>query len=235
MEYIYSQRDPRWANLKLGRTNLTMSDFGCVVTSCAMILSYYLDRQVLPSELLKWLNEHNGFTAEGLLYWGKITEFSGGKLRYATSVAPQEGELTYGIRQVFFGRYNHWIIDHPRTANHVIDPFYGKIAKYDEWRYTNNNRYFFGKPLAPQRYPVDDRYGRARTWATFLDEKRYRFYWIPGSPAAYIYSKVKRPITDRELCGFVYGGWHVGAIFYGEVGTDWLHETKAQWLKKRGL
>lgn len=62
---IYSQRDSRWATQRLGTVNnTTIGDYGCYVTSMAMVASYF-GNSVTPSELddiftnNKWYSDGN--------------------------------------------------------------------------------------------------------------------------------------------------------------------------------
>lgn len=40
LSYYLKQRDPRWANLKLGFSNVTIGGYGCAITALAMLLNY---------------------------------------------------------------------------------------------------------------------------------------------------------------------------------------------------
>ena len=230
MDYYYSQKDRRWARKKLGESGLDMAGFGCVVTDCAMVLSYFFDREVLPSELLNWLNENNGFTPNGLLYWNKITDFSKGTLRFSTTPNAEKDELTYGIRNVVMGRYNHWVIDHPRNTGRVIDPLLGEERDYNDYTYLNKNRFYLGKPLKPTERSVDVRYNKKRTWSSYLIERKYMFYWVPNTPASYIYKKIGRSPSNRELHGLVYGHWDFATVFENAKGDVWLDYTKESFV-----
>ena len=231
MSYNYSQRDPRWADLPVGESKQSMAQIGCVTAACATMLSHYFNKEVLPSTLVQWLNENNGYTKEGLLYWTKVAEYSEkistraeSFLRFSLSPEPKFGELTYGIRQVTYGN-GHWVLDHPIKTGMVIDPWDGGDKEYSSFTYTNRNRYFLGQP---QEYSVDSRYGLQRTWKSFMTEKKYRFHWVPNTPASYIYGKIKRRITDRETSGLVYGHWDFKAVFENRVGDAWLYKTKEE-------
>lgn len=68
---ILSQRDPRWAFKKLGKTNITLAKAGCVTVDVSMSLSWancYRD----PGYLAKYLK----YTSTGLLYWASIADVS---------------------------------------------------------------------------------------------------------------------------------------------------------------
>ena len=224
MDYYYSQQDPRWADEMLGRSRLTMRRYGCVVTGCAIFLSYYWGKEILPGKLLQWLNDHDGFNADGEILWEKICEFANYQLRYSLSPNPKKGELTFGIRKVTWAG-GHWVIDHPRLANKVIDTWDGVVKDYKHFRYTGRNRFFLG---VPRIFPVDKRYHKPRTWTNFLLEQKMRFYWIPGTPAAYIYNKIHRRITDRETNALVYGRHDYSTVFENKIGDIWFYKTKME-------
>ena len=61
---LYSQRDPRWRAVEIGDTKRTLGQVGCVVTSIAMLCSYFKPDRT-PPELLKKLI----FTPDARLIW----------------------------------------------------------------------------------------------------------------------------------------------------------------------
>jgi hypothetical protein len=67
---IYSQRDSRWKNEKLGFGNTTIGDYGCTITCVAMMAD------IEPSEVNQRLKSKNGFTGDNgnLILWSKIKE-----------------------------------------------------------------------------------------------------------------------------------------------------------------
>ncbi len=69
----FVQSDPRWGTLPLGQSDLTMKSAGCAVTGVAM-LGAGVDMATSPGVLCSWLNAHDGFTPEGLLYWARAAE-----------------------------------------------------------------------------------------------------------------------------------------------------------------
>lgn len=86
-----SQRDPKWSNLKLGVSSLTVGGHGCTTTAIAMGLTKLFPRDTNknPGELARFLQytDANYAYGEGLLLW--------------TANNPQWNEL--GIQ--FVGRY----------------------------------------------------------------------------------------------------------------------------------
>lgn len=68
----YTQRDPRWSELRLGTSQYSMGGYGCYVTSCAQILTL-AGYAVTPGELCLSLDADGGFTYDGLAEWAGIT------------------------------------------------------------------------------------------------------------------------------------------------------------------
>ena len=143
--YYYSQRYSVYANEIIGQPNLTMANYGCLVCDCAMLISYFNDKPLYPDIFLVWLKYHNGLTKDGRLYWIKVCEATNDKLKFSYKPDAKQGEITYGLRQVYFGRLNHWILDHPLIPNKVIDSWDGKVKDYNSFKYTGQNRFFIGK------------------------------------------------------------------------------------------
>ncbi len=218
MEYIYSQRDPRWRNLYLDNSGLTVDKFGCKVTNDAMIISYFLDRQVLPSEYVRWANEHNLIRNDGQIVRDAICKFTNNALRFSNIPNPAPGEITYGIRQVYFGALNHWVADHPRIPNIVIDPWTGTTMPYGLWRYTGEARFYLGEPLTVKRYPVDDHYPGVGK-RNLVREITFKFNpWLRR--------QIKREPTWREIAALSTGHWDFEAVYKNRVGTEWLYKIK---------
>ena len=60
-----SQRDPRWAQTKLGNSNLTVGRYGCT-TTCISMLSDYFGCFKTPLELA---TDPKHYTSDGLVLW----------------------------------------------------------------------------------------------------------------------------------------------------------------------
>lgn len=66
---LYSQRDSRWAELKLGESNLTMGRFGCTTTAISMLTTYFHPDRT-PAEIIDKQNPyHIQYTKDGLIIW----------------------------------------------------------------------------------------------------------------------------------------------------------------------
>lgn len=92
----YSQRDGRWANIRIGDSSLTIGRFGCVIT-CIADLSTYFGDNLLPNEVA---NIHE-FTTDGQILWN----------------TGNYGHMVFSRRE--YGRHNDRIlhaIKHPDLA-----------------------------------------------------------------------------------------------------------------------
>lgn len=65
---LFSQRDKKWAKLKLGTGSGTIGDFGCLLTALTMMCKYY-GKNVDVAELNKLLIDIEGFANGNLYKW----------------------------------------------------------------------------------------------------------------------------------------------------------------------
>ena len=77
-EYIYwRQKDPLWADIKIGNTTSTIGDIGCLVTSIAILIEKSGANENIspfnPGVFVEELNKNNGFTESGSLIYSAIT------------------------------------------------------------------------------------------------------------------------------------------------------------------
>lgn len=138
---MYSQRDGRWGWKKLGRSGLTMANWGCVVTDVAQALTlagYNVD----PGTLVDRLNGIGGFTSGGALIWGKVTQLYP-QFRY--------GSGYFKFEQGWFGNIRHWVLVAPNGT--VYEPYYGRIGYPAGFRKTGEVRYASIAGAAPAPTP----------------------------------------------------------------------------------
>ncbi len=74
----YSQFDPAWSNLKLGKSSATIANSGCVVCGLAGIETYLSGNKITPADMVKKLS----FDSEGRVYWpsGYVSDNGSGYL-----------------------------------------------------------------------------------------------------------------------------------------------------------
>lgn len=63
-----SQRDPRWSDVKLGQSSLTVGRYGCT-TTCISMLSDYFKCLAFPDAIAK---VPTNYTKDGLILWNKL-------------------------------------------------------------------------------------------------------------------------------------------------------------------
>ena len=136
---VYGQRDPRWANVKLGRSQTTIGQEGCLMTCAAQMLTE-LGNHLTPPELNAWLIENNGFIGGNRFVFGALDKFGLLKFRMVgncvSTPAPMlvlDAVLNSGgfvIAQVDFAPggsvQQHWVLY--RGQGQITDPLHGDTA-----------------------------------------------------------------------------------------------------------
>lgn len=98
----YLQSDPRWGNDKYGRSNSdTVSQFGCALTSLAMVLNYY-GYNYTPGQLNKYKSI---FDSSSRIIWDNVKSALGINNLDVSKSHYDVGEMTYNQRvNYLFGR-----------------------------------------------------------------------------------------------------------------------------------
>jgi len=141
----YNQRDGQWGNIGLGGSSYSMANYGCLVTSVAMMASHY-GKNIKPSDIA--VSGDAFVPGTGYLYHS----FSAAGVSVSISYAPKsmlDSELSAG-RPVIVGLYSgpdHFIVISRKDGDNYImkDPFMENGAGSD------GN----GRPLTDQ-YKVSD-------------------------------------------------------------------------------
>lgn len=143
-----SQRDPRWASLRLGASKLTIGRWGCTTTCIAMIDGTTPD-----------LLAHNAanYTKDGLVLWQAISRQLKNSVFEVRDVGYNEAKinefLKAGTHHVLFEVNDgaHWVVAKSRTLTGndylVIDPWDGKECKVKA-RYKNITKAVYFRKLA---------------------------------------------------------------------------------------
>lgn len=121
----YSQRDPRWANVKLGFGSTTIGSHGCFVTSLSMMVNKR------PDEVNEILKKNGGFNGDlvvsekaaqalGLEYFGK---------EYDINKVP---DWYPNIKEVRMNGYQHFVLRiFEDGKKFIIDPWTGTRQRID--------------------------------------------------------------------------------------------------------
>jgi len=131
-EWIFlEQDDPRWKNVKMGKSNSTIGSYGCLITDLSM-LSYWYGGFFTPEEIAKKAN----FTNEGYYIWSSGDLFLpfDFKYRYYTRDIEKIKSILFSddnavvVRVSAYGAY-HWlaVIGYDQVSKEFIgaDPLTG--------------------------------------------------------------------------------------------------------------
>ncbi len=140
------QRDPRWANVRLGTSNTTIGSYGCLLTSVTMYANHLLSANYTPPEMNEIINGVNGFVQGNLFrfasLWEAFPQIKADKLiRTPLTPAPLaeiDKILADGRPVIVETRINkkteHWVlIVGKRDGKYVInDPLTGKQISFED-------------------------------------------------------------------------------------------------------
>ncbi len=101
MEYL-SQNDPRWKNMKMGGTSLTVGDFGCTLCAVIMLSNWFYgytrwtpDKVVGDAAL--WVTDPAS-ASYGMLYLDKLASFLGNLKYTAREDVANEAHIKAAIK-----------------------------------------------------------------------------------------------------------------------------------------
>lgn len=138
--WFYSQRDSRWGNEEIGRSKSKMKDWGCAVTSVAMVFKYYgsgvtpktlADSSSLFSwDLIKWPAAWDGIKL--------VSGISHGNINWSTI----DNKLKDGKPVIVYIKKSnrgggHYVVIHHKTSKGkyvVHDPYFGSNIYLDTSR-----------------------------------------------------------------------------------------------------
>jgi len=131
----FTQRDPRWANKKLGFSNLTIGGYGCTLTCLSSLISYVYQEEYQPDKVNDLLKKANAYVG-GLVLWSRIP-LAFNKLRWIKRVYAYnnlETSIYVYIRKmpvlvevnaVKIGAARHWVLFLGNQK--CLDPWSGNI------------------------------------------------------------------------------------------------------------
>lgn len=132
---ILSQRDPAWAETKIGATTLTLGRWGCTTTAVSMASDYF-NCYKSPLELAK--NVHN-YNEEGEILWWNL-KFD--NMQFVKRMKGTTADLMPKIKEILkdpdrvavveVNNKSHWVLAYSTRwfSNDlaVADPWYGKVV-----------------------------------------------------------------------------------------------------------
>lgn len=131
--WYLSQRDSRWANKKIGNSNYTIFEVGCLITSVAMVYNHY-GYGVSPADIAKENSRFFSNTAMMLIPW----KAPPGKSYTAITASAISSELEKRpvIVGVYAGPYGtHFVVLSKKSGSDYImyDPWYGPDLKFSDY------------------------------------------------------------------------------------------------------
>lgn len=134
MMKILSQKDPQWANVRLGQSNKTNASDGCLNT-CNSAVTDEIGNYHNP----KWTAQNLDFTLAGLFLWASIIKV---KLDFVYRFYLQDDVK---IKKAFADpdqfvvlqvNNNHWLwLVGVKGGYRVMDPFYGDVIRITQRKY----------------------------------------------------------------------------------------------------
>jgi len=117
--YHYYQWDSRWGGLTIGSSNSLVRDYGCALTSVAMVATSK-GRGRSPGALARYSPAFWG----DLIIWGAAGQFCG--MGYVGSGAGIDNELAMGNPVIVFINIGHYVVISGRSGNtyYVDDPYF---------------------------------------------------------------------------------------------------------------
>lgn len=152
---LWSQKDPRWANDRMGTSGVKMAEQGCLVTDVAAYL-HFLGVDTDPKRLNQLLNQKGGYQPPHNMYWkmpGNLypAEIAEELTDYPTAwYANGKGWETKTLNILATGRPvlgmvdlvagdaidQHWVLIVGEHNGHwwASDPEYGTLVKLDQYQ-----------------------------------------------------------------------------------------------------
>lgn len=133
----YNQRDSQWGNQAIGLSNSSMAEYGCLVTSMAMIASHY-GKNITPGQIASSSSPFYSSTAYMLQGEWSVNGVSTTRTRLGYSTSLIDSELDAG-RPVIVGIYggpDHFLVIKSKVNGEYImnDPYTenGKDLKFTD-------------------------------------------------------------------------------------------------------
>ena len=178
---FFSQRDPAWKNKKLDHSPYSIGDYGCALTSVAMLAKYF-GYDTNPDRLNTTLTEAGGLDIHVMLHWQKLEKVTGGKLKWIGW-----SEANWETIDQELSKRNPVIanVSYPTTGYpHHFIVFIGKIG----------DSYYFLDPYDEQKQLREWPNGRLGTYTL----NNLRIYHGTSSITITAYSPVDLIVTDPD-------------------------------------
>ncbi|HAR99700.1 MAG: Membrane protein [Candidatus Moranbacteria bacterium GW2011_GWC2_37_73] len=144
--WFFSQKDPKWADVNIGNSTSDMKNWGCAVTSVAMVAKFYGDSKITPGILAK-----KPIFSFDLMKW-QMNEWSDAKITLVDTYGSSHRNLSWTAIDslvknkqpviVYIGKSGgkggHYVVIHTKeskTGKYVVhDPYFGANLYLDTSR-----------------------------------------------------------------------------------------------------
>lgn len=138
---VFSQRDKRWSNKKLGFSNKTIGNYGCTITSLASLLSYVYNEKFYPDRVNDDLKSVGAFVG-ALVWWSKVEKayprlkwikraYNYNNKDVAWSVYVKKTPVLVEVNGAKIGAPRHWVLF--VGSQKMADPWVGKIESTSKY------------------------------------------------------------------------------------------------------
>lgn len=148
------QRDPKWANIKLGTSNVTIGGYGCTISVIGNIVG------ATPDVVNQKLKGVDGFANQNLVIWGKISQAFPDFVvtrKFGYNNADVLSKVPYVICEVSAAaigspRTSHWI--QYLGGGKCADPWTGRIRPTTDFGIPTGYAIIYPKNPTPNPDPV---------------------------------------------------------------------------------
>ncbi len=184
---VFSQRDERWRSIALGGSNVTIGDYGCLLTCYAMVLRYY-GWATDPGMLHGLFMKARGFDSNGNYHWDTATNIYGGtqEIVDARNRSLTDAELKKMLDAINKGYPVIIQVDMVPSTTKADMHF---VVGY-EYR---DGEVMIADPWTGKQYSLRSRYGS--TWAL----KRAIYRYIIFKPEPKIVETVEPSVSDTRI------------------------------------
>ena len=140
-----AQRDPKWKDIQLGTSSVTIGGYGCLIT-CASMMCRYFGIDIDPAGMNAWLKANNGYQNSNWFVWSSLNKLDprisfGYRYQYA-ALDKIDAELAAG-RPVIINvdmvpgtpvMDEHWVLVVGKVGGSYIinDPWTGDQIKFED-------------------------------------------------------------------------------------------------------
>lgn len=142
---LYSQRDKRWAKIKLGTCNSTIAKSGCLITILGSLFDY------TPPRVNDLLLINNGYLGGCLVKWAVAEKLFNFEYLGRGTKSPQSYPV---IAHVKLGLVGHFILMYNKLE--FYDPFYGDVVSLKDRQYKIFDYRYIRIPVDSQDSKVKD-------------------------------------------------------------------------------